>query len=138
MLKPVIAVSAALTLLAVPALADEPAQPEVTKGEAKLAKMLEGRVAGEPEHCIRTIGSRNLQQIDRTALVYKDGKTIWVNRTRTPDAIDDSDIMVIKRFDGTSLCRTDNITLVDRLSGTFTGIIFLDDFVPYRKADADS
>jgi len=135
MLKPVIAAAAALTMLAAPAFADEPAQPEMTKGEAKLAKILEGRVAGEPTRCIRTIGSRNLQQIDRTALVYKDGKTIWVNRTRTPDAIDDSDIMVIKRFDGSNLCRTDNITLVDRLSGSFSGIIFLDDFVPYRQPD---
>jgi len=135
MLKPVIAAAAALTMLAAPAFADEPARPEMTKGEAKLAKLLDGRVAGEPERCIRTIGSRNLQQIDGTALVYKDGKTIWVNRTRTPDAIDDSEIMVIKRFDGTNLCRTDQITLVDRLSGMFSGIIFLDDFVPYRQPD---
>jgi hypothetical protein len=138
MFKPVIAAVAALTMLAAPAFADEPAQPAMTKGEAKLAKLLDGRVAGEPERCIRTIGSRNLQQIDGTALVYKDGKTIWVNRTRTPDAIDDGEIMVIKRFDGTSLCRTDHITLVDRLSGMFSGVIFLDDFVPYRKADVAS
>jgi hypothetical protein len=132
MIKSVIAATAALTLLAAPAYADEASQPEMTKGEAKLAKMLDGRVAGEPKSCIRTIGSRNIQQIDGTALVYRDGRTIWVNRTRHPDSIDDNDIMVIKRFDGTSLCRTDNITLVDRFSGMLTGVIFLDDFVPYR------
>ncbi|QKG72658.1 hypothetical protein HQR01_04470 [Erythrobacter mangrovi] len=109
----------------------------MTKGEAKLAKLLEGRVAGEPTNCIRTFGSRNITQIDGTALVYKDGKTIWVNRTRTPDAIDDSEIMVIKRFDGTNLCRTDHITLVDRLSGSFSGIIILDDFVPYRMPESE-
>ncbi|WP_341713326.1 hypothetical protein [Erythrobacter sp.] len=137
MLKPVFALTAALTLLAAPALADEPEQAEMTKGEAKLAKLLEGRVAGEPSHCIRTFGARNITQIDGTALVYKDGKTIWVNRTRTPDAIDDSEIMVIKRFDGTNLCRTDHITLVDRLSGAFSGIIILDDFVPYRIPEAE-
>ncbi|WP_234030247.1 hypothetical protein [Erythrobacter mangrovi] len=137
MLKPLIAATAALTLLAAPALADEHEQAEMTKGEAKLAKLLEGRVAGEPTNCIRTFGSRNITQIDGTALVYKDGKTIWVNRTRTPDAIDDSEIMVIKRFDGTNLCRTDHITLVDRLSGSFSGIIILDDFVPYRMPESE-
>lgn len=138
MLKPVIAATAALALLAGPAVADEPQQGGITLGEAKLAKILDGRVPGEPQRCIRTFGSRNLQQIDDTALVYKDGKTIWVNRTRTPSQIDDDDILVIERYDGSSLCRTDHITLVDRLSGFFSGVIFLDDFVPYRKAEAES
>lgn len=137
MLKPVIAATAALTLLAAPALADEPERAELTKGEIKLAKLLDGRVAGEPRSCIRTFGSRNLQQIDGTALVYKDGGTIWVNRTRTPEQIDDSEIMVIRRFTGPSLCRTDNIELVDRLSGFFSGVIFLDDFVPYRRPETE-
>ncbi|MFA6220074.1 MAG: hypothetical protein WC692_09900 [Erythrobacter sp.] len=134
MLKPVIAAAAALILLCAPASADEPAQEAMTKGEARLAKLLDGRVAGEPERCIRTFGTGNLTQIDGTALVYKQGRTVWVNRTRTPDAIDDNEIMVIRRFDGTNLCRTDHITLVDRLSGMFSGILLLEDFVPYRKA----
>ncbi|MDG5747834.1 hypothetical protein P8Q88_06545 [Qipengyuania sp. XHP0207] len=126
------AATAALGLLAMPASADDHTDAEMTKGEAKLAKMLEGRVAGEPERCIRTIGSRNLQQIDDTALVYKQGRTIWVNYTRSPESIDSDDIMVIRRFDGTSLCRTDQITTVERFGGFFSGVIFLDDFVPYR------
>ncbi|WP_324828627.1 hypothetical protein [Qipengyuania zhejiangensis] len=135
MLKPVIAATAALTLFAAPVSADDHAAPGITKGEAKLAKLLEGRVAGEPERCIRTIGSRTLRQIDGTALVYKAGDTLWVNRTRTPDQIDSDEIMVIKRFDASNLCRTDQITLIDRFGGYFTGVIFLDDFVPYRTPD---
>lgn len=135
MLKSVIAAGAAAILFAAPALADEANDRMMTKGEVKLAKMLDGRVAGEGRSCIRTIGSRNLQQIDGTALVYRDGDTIWVNRTRTPEQIDDSDIMVIRRFSGSSLCRTDNIEMVDRFSGFFSGVLFLDDFVPYRRAD---
>lgn len=135
MLKSVIAAGAAAILFASPASADEANDRMMTKGEVKLAKMLDGRVAGEGRSCIRTIGSRNLQQIDGTALVYRDGDTIWVNRTRTPEQIDDSDIMVIRRFSGSSLCRTDNIEMVDRFSGFFSGVLFLDDFVPYRRAD---
>ncbi|MXO49022.1 hypothetical protein GRI69_12210 [Erythrobacter vulgaris] len=118
-------------MLAAPAVqADEAA--EMTRGEQKLAKMLEGRVAGEPQNCIRTIGSRSLTSIDDTALVYRDGKTVWVNYTRTPDAIDDGDYLVIKKFSATSLCRTDQIQTYDRAGDFFSGVIMLDDFVPYR------
>ena len=132
MLKPVIAAAAALTMLSTPVMAEEHGDAPMTKGEAKLAKMLEGRVAGEAQSCIQTFGSRNLTQIDDTALVYRDGRTIWVNRTKNPESIDDSDIMVIERFSGSTLCRTDQVRLVDRTAGMLTGIIFLDDFVPYR------
>ena len=132
MLKPILAATAALTMLAAPASAQDYTDRELTRGEAKLAEMLDGRVAGEPERCIRTIGSRNLTQIDDTALVYKQGRTIWVNYTRTPESIDSDDIMVIRKFDGSSLCRTDQITTVERFGGFLSGIIFLDDFIPYR------
>lgn len=129
--------AAALALLAAPAVhaQDEPA---MTKGEARLAKMLEGRVAGEPKSCISTIGSRPLTTIDDTALVYKAGSTIWVNYTRTPDAIDDSDYLVIRKLGGSQLCRSDQVTTYDRTGNFFSGVIFLDDFVPYTKVDEDS
>lgn len=135
MLKPLTLAAAALGLLASPALADD--DGEMTRGEKRLAKMLEGREKGEPQRCIQTIGSRNLTRIDGTALTYKSGDTLWVNYTRNPDSIDDGDIMVIKRFSGSTLCRTDQIELVDRLSGMFSGVIFLDEFVPYTKVDAE-
>ncbi|EDL49597.1 hypothetical protein [Erythrobacter sp. SD-21] len=136
MLKRLALATAAIAMLGAPALqAQEHA--ELTKGEMKLAKMLDGRVAGEPERCIRTIGSRSITSIDDTALVYRDGDTIWVNYTRSPGAIDDSDYMVIDRFSATSLCRTDHITTYSRAGNFFSGVIFLDDFVPYRAADAE-
>ncbi len=136
MLKRLALATASLALLAAPAQADEPA--EQTRGEAKLADMLEGRVVGEPQNCIRTIGSRPFTRIDDTALVYEIGDTLWVNYTRNPESIDDDDVMVIDKFTGTRLCRTDQITLRDRLSGFFNGVLFLDDFVPYTKSDANS
>ena len=131
MIKRLALATAALGLLAAPAVqADD--HKEMTKGEAKLAKMLEGRVAGEPESCITTIGSRSMQRIDDTALVYKSGKTIWVNDTKTPESIDDGDYLVIRKFSGSQLCRTDQVTTRDRASNMFSGVIFLDDFIPYR------
>lgn len=136
MMKRFALATAALGLLAAPTvLADE--QVEMTKGEKRLAKMIEGRVAGEPESCITMFGSRSLTRIDDTALVYKSGNTVWVNYTKTPDAIDNRDYMVIRKFSGSQLCRTDNVTLRDRFSNMFSGIIFLDDFVPYRLPEGE-
>lgn len=123
-----LAAAAALTAGLSPATAARPT------GEERLAKLIEGRTAGTPSDCIFTTPTGNdLTVIDGTALVYKAGGKLWVNRTRTPDAIDSDDVLVVRRF-GSNLCRTDTITLVDRLTGMFTGVIFLDDFVPYEKA----
>jgi len=131
--------SAALALFATPVLAgDEPpaeAKPaaEMTKGEKELAKLLEGRVAGEPVTCIRTFPSQNFRIIDETALVYGRGDTIYVNRTKHPDDIDDDEILVIRPTSASQLCRLDNVTMVDRTSHMFSGVIFLEQFVPYTK-----
>lgn len=132
MFKPIALSTAAFALLAAPAVqADEEA--EMTRGEKELAKMLEGRVAGEPSSCIRTIGSRSLRTIDDTALVYDAGDTIWVNYTKRPKTLDDRDYLVIERFSSTSLCRSDRITTRDRGANFFSGVIMLEDFIPYRK-----
>lgn len=102
-------------------------------GEERLAKLIEGRIAGEPRDCIFTPGNANLTVIDKTAIVYKQGGKVWINRTANPEQIDDDDILVIRRFSGSSLCRQDTITLADRSTGMFTGVLFLEDFVPYEK-----
>lgn len=101
-------------------------------GEERLAKLLEGRVAGAPESCIRTFPSPQLTVIDGTALVYKRGSTLWVNRTEHPRDIDDNDALVSRQF-GTRLCSTDIVTTIDRNAMFYTGNIFLSEFVPYRK-----
>ena len=135
---------AALGLLASPVRAgDEPQdhsqhEHEMTKGEKELAKLLEGRVAGEPTSCIRTTGNQSFRIIDETALVYGSGNTIYVNRTKHPEDIDDDEILVIRRFGGTQLCRLDNVTMVDRFSHMYSGVIFLDDFIPYTRVKDES
>jgi len=136
MLRSISVAVCALGLIASPVLAHEPsgddAKPEMTKGEKRLAKLLEGRVAGEPVSCITMHTSNNLQVINRTALVYGRGKTIYVNYTRHPEDIDGDDILVIRRT-GSQLCKLDNVTTLDRGSGIFSGAIFLTDFVPYTR-----
>lgn len=108
-----------------------------TKGEKRLAKLLEGRVAGEPLRCIRSNPRQRMQTINRTAYVYGSGNTIYVQRTRSPDQIDDNDALVINRFDASSLCRVDLATTIDPVTGIFTGAVFFDDFVPYTRVKGD-
>lgn len=116
----------------------EEAAKEPTKGEVKLAEMLEGRVAGEPQNCIRDFRNTRLRTIDDTAYVYGRGRTIYVQHTRDPSDIDDDDILVIQRNDATRLCRLDFITTIDRFSGFFTGGVQFDQFIPYTRVDEEA
>ncbi|MCP9222046.1 hypothetical protein MKP08_04700 [Erythrobacter sp. LQ02-29] len=126
------------TALAASAMAVVPAasaQDAPSKGEQKLAKMLEGRVAGEAEDCIFVSGtSPQMTIIDKTAIVYRQGSTIWVNRPEHPENLDDSDILVTERFGG-NFCRLDHTYMIDRTGGFYSGPVFLGEFVPYRLPD---
>ena len=102
------------------------------KNEARLARMLEGRVAGEPVTCINAFRSNDIHVLEKVGIVYDAGNTIYVARLADPDMIDAWDVPVIERFGG-QLCTTDIIRTVDRSSGFMTGPVFLDDFVPYTK-----
>ena len=115
----------------------EAASDEMTKGEKRLAKLLEGREAGEPQRCIRTRPNERMQTIDKTAYVYGSGKTIYVQRTKNPEDIDDSDALVTRRFNATQMCRMDITHTVDPFIGMFTGAVFFDDFIPYTRVDKD-
>lgn len=105
----------------------------MTKGEKRLAKLLEGRQAGEPVSCIRTTPTQRTETIEGAAYVYGRGNTIYVQRTSAPEQIDDSDALIVNRFSGSELCRFDVTTTVDRFNGFFTGAVFFEDFVPYTR-----
>jgi hypothetical protein len=139
--------AAALALTAaLPAIAQEQGDVEAkgegsttkTKGEERLAKLLEGRVPGQPMSCIRSLPRDRMQIIDGTAYVYGSGSTIYVQRTQEPERIDESDTLVTNRFSASQLCRLDTMTTIDRFTGIFTGAVFFDDFVPYVRAKAQA
>jgi hypothetical protein len=140
--------AAAALVLALPAAAQDQDTPDaetkaeaepapITKGEKRLAKLLEGRVAGEPLRCIRTFPNMPMQTIEKTAYVYGRGDTIYVQRTRNPADIDEGDALVTQRFNASELCRLDQMTTVDRVLGFFTGAVFFEDFVPYTRVKKD-
>jgi len=133
MKKAAIALITATALLAGPALQ---AKPKMT-GEEQLAKLLEGREAGEPVDCISLTQSRDARIIDKTAIVYGSGRTIWVNRPTNAQDLDDDDVMVTKTS-LSQLCKLDTVRLHDRSQYFFTGFVGLNQFVPYRRvAQAD-
>ncbi|WP_284124176.1 hypothetical protein [Parerythrobacter aestuarii] len=137
--KPLMTAIAVLGLAAAPAAAQDEAdsdQPEMTKGEKKLAKLIEGRIAGEPESCIRDFPVRSFQVIDKTAIVYKIGRTVWVNYTKNPQSLDDHETLVFRRF-GSQICSSDIVSTIDRFGGYYTGNVFLDKFIPYRLPESD-
>jgi hypothetical protein len=127
--------------LAAAAAAFAPAQagsPDPGKGERKLAQALEGRVAGEPVDCIDLHRIRSSRIIDRTAIVYDAGGTLYVNRPRSGAmSLRDWDVMVSKPF-GSRLCRVDTIQMYSPGSNMLSGVVFLGDFVPYKRAERAS
>ena len=120
------------TLLAAAALAAPAAAAPRLSPDAELERLLAGRVAGKPSSCISLFGRPSTQIIDGTALVYRDGRTLWVNHPRSgADWLRDDDVLVT-RLHGSQLCRVDSVDLVDRSSGFRRGFVLLGDFIPYR------
>ena len=133
--KTIAAVLAAATVLSLSVAAD--ARPRISP-EAKLAKLLDGRVAGKPQDCIFLPSIRGSRIIDNTAIVYEAGRTLWVNRPRSgAESLDDDDILVTK-LHSSSLCSIDIVELRDRYGYFYNGFVGLGEFVPYRKVDSAS
>ncbi|MDB5670259.1 MAG: hypothetical protein JWO25_1218 [Alphaproteobacteria bacterium] len=119
----------ALVVATSPALAAKPFD-----GEAELAKAVAGRVAGPPVHCVNLRDVRSSHIIDHTAIVYDMGGTVYVNRPRSGrESLDQWDTLVTKTF-SSDLCDIDVVQLYDSGSRMQTGIVFLGDFVPYKRA----
>jgi hypothetical protein len=121
----------AAALLAVPAAVS--AKPKLT-GEERLAKVIGDRVPGEPVSCISQFQTRDMEIIDKTALVYKSGSTIYVNRPRNAESLDDDDVLVTK-LHGSQFCSLDIVQTYDRSGHFWNGFVSLGEFVPYRRVD---
>ena len=118
MRKTVVAVLAAATVLSLSFAAD--ARPRIAP-EEKLAKLLDGRVAGDPQDCIFLPSIRGSRIIDRTAIVYDAGRTLWVNRPRSGAESLDNDDILVTNLHGSSLCSIDIVHLATITSARLAG-----------------
>jgi hypothetical protein len=114
------------------------AQAKPQDPEAELARALEGRVAGQPVSCIDLHRVHSSRIITNTAILYDAGSVIYVNRPDNgADSLNQWDTMVT-RTPSTQLCNIDTVTMIDRGSRSFSGVVFLGDFVPYRRVSTSS
>lgn len=125
------AIASSLAAVALSGCATSTIGASAERGEARLAEMLAGRTAGEPQSCISAFADNRLTVIDETAVVYDAGDAIYVAKPDNPRSLDTQDVLVIERTGG-QLCKQDFVRTVDRTLGFTTGVVFLGDFVPYR------
>jgi DNA-binding transcriptional regulator YdaS (Cro superfamily) len=127
-----------LPLIAGTLLLGGAAQAKPVDREAELERALRGRVAGEPVECIDLHHIRSSRVITDTAIIYDAGSIVYVNRPDNgADQLNQWDTMVT-RLPSTRLCNIDTVTMVDQASHSMTGIVFLGDFVPYRRVRTGS
>lgn len=127
-----------LPLLAGALLIGGAAQAKPGDNEADLANALRGRVAGEPVDCIDLHRIRSSRIIPGTAIIYDAGGILYVNRPDNgADQLSSWDTLVT-RTPSTRLCSIDTVTLVDQGSQSFRGVVFLGEFVPYRRVRTGS
>ena len=124
-----------LSIAAATLLAGGAAQAAPADREAELARALEGRVAGAPVTCIDLHRVRSSRVIPNTAIIYNAGGTLYVNRPRAGARSLNKWDALVTRTPTTRLCSVDSVQLVEPNSGMMTGVVMLDEFVPYRRVD---
>ncbi|MGE0180004.1 MAG: hypothetical protein AB7O91_09320 [Sphingomonas sp.] len=103
--------------------------------EAELAEILEGWTqSGPPERCIQVRRARILRIVNQTAVVYRLGGTLYVNRPRGGVQYLDRRDALVNRRGSTLLCDGEMMESADPYSSVVR-LITSGPFVPYRRDD---
>jgi len=129
---------AALTLAAaaLAACSTAPAQPTRSpQARQDLDKALAGHVPGKPVNCIPNYRSTNMQVIDDWTILFRDGRTIYVQNPRGGcNGIGTGRFTLVTKLYGTGqLCSGDINQLVDLPTGVHGGACVFAPFIPYTK-----
>ena len=105
------------------------------EAQQDLDKALAGRVAGKPLNCIPNYRATDMQIIDDYTLVFKDGRTVYLQTPRggCPGINNHSNILVNRPMGTTQLCSGDINHLIDPSTGMAGGSCVFSDFIPYTK-----
>jgi len=114
------------------------APAEVTrspKAQRELAEALAGRVPGKPVTCLPSYRSDHMQIIDDWTILFRDGRTIYVQNPRggCPGIGSRRNVLVTRLFGTNQLCSGDISHLVDPVSGIGGGACVFSEFVPYTR-----
>lgn len=125
-------------MAAMGALAASGAQAENAKGEATLAKMLEGRTAQASVNCIETRKIITTQVINGTAIVYRlrGSPTLYVTRpTAGVDTLNSNNTLIVGETP--TLCEGNNLFTGDNGgrggSAGYNGSVQLGEIIPWAK-----
>jgi hypothetical protein len=124
--------SAALLASCTTAPAQVTRSPQAQK---ELAEALAGRVPGKPVSCLPSFRSDNMQIIDDWTILFKDGRTVYVQNPRggCPGIASHRNVLVTRLFGTNQLCSGDISHLVDPNTGIGGGSCVFSEFVPYTK-----
>ncbi|MET0138313.1 MAG: hypothetical protein ABW048_11835 [Sphingobium sp.] len=109
------------------------AQAAMKTPQERLAKALEGRVAGKPVDCINLRDIRSSEIIDRTAIIYTVGRTLYLNTPESGAAFLNRGDILVTDTRSPQLCSIDVVRLVNSPSNMNSGSVGLGKFVPYTK-----
>jgi hypothetical protein len=119
---------AATLVAAVPASAQRGYDPQ-----AKLDRLLAGRVAGAPVRCIPLRPNTRSEIIEGQAIVYRDGRRLYVTRPTVGLNWLLRDSILVTRPVVSQLCAGEPVQLIDQPSRIQRGFVTLGDFVPYTR-----
>lgn len=129
----VLALSAALTLASCStAPAQEARSP---RAQRELAEALAGHTPGPAVRCIPTFRADRMQVIDDYTILFRDGRTIYVQNPRggCPGIGSGSRTLVTRPFGSNQLCDGDLNHTVDLVSRIQGGACVFGPFVPYSR-----
>ena len=121
---------------ALAACSTAPAEPtRSARAQQELTDALAGRVAGKPVSCIPIYRANDMQIIDDWTILFKDGRTIYVQNPRggCPGIGSHRNILISRPMPSSQLCSGDIQQLFDATSGIGGGACVFSEFVPYTK-----
>ncbi len=104
--------------------------------QAKLDKHLAGRVAGQPEKCLRSDRTNSPIAVDDHTILFRDGPKTWRNDLQGGYQCGDlrgRKALVTAGF-GRRICSGETVGIVDLYDGSHVGACVMGPFVPYTKA----
>ena len=114
------------------AAASAPAGQHSPEAQAKLDKLLEGRVPGETKHCIAVEKTNHPIGVDDYTILFRDGPRLW--RSEISGSFQcgkiDQQSTIFTESGANRICAGDKLVFE---SGSLTGACYLGEFTPYQK-----
>lgn len=127
------ALSLLLMSAALAGCATQPAPERSAQAAAEFQRLTAGKVAGEPVSCLAPYRSGDMVTIDDNTVVFKDGRTAYVNHMNGGcSGLGSGFYALVTRSNGSGLCRGDIAHVVDPTSGFTVGSCAVGDFIPYK------